>query len=143
MLNIAGPGDVTLEQVLINNLRTYVDANCATCARDTPHETRVRLADSPVVIMSLNRYLPDGSWDGRSVRIPLTLNMRTVDAKTRGMYRLTGVVRYHGDHYTADFLHAETGMWLHGDDSRVFPCRNNVPKLHGPQPYILTYQRTN
>ena len=141
LIPIAGEGEVRLEEVLAASLRGGMDVYCPRCGEDTPHESARQAPTPRVLILSLNRYVIGGGREDRSVRIPLVLDLHDFDPRAAGRYRLTGVVRYHGEHYTADFLHTPSDIWLHADDSRVSRCPGNTPTLAGPQPYILTYER--
>ena len=115
---------------------------CTVCGSQVPGVARTPtiVRGAQVLIVVLERASPS-----IRVEIPAEINL-TADggvASEDGIlrYRLVGIARHHGDHYTSEFRHPDSGDWYSADDSRVVRLGSAPPSLTGTSSRVVVYER--
>jgi hypothetical protein len=118
---------------------------CSVCDSGDPGVVRTPtvVRGARVMAVALERANPS-----ILVETPLEIDLTGMVASEDGplVYRLVGIARHHGAHYTCEFRHPDTNEWYAADDSRVHRItgsggRSAPPALSSTNSRVIIYER--
>jgi ubiquitin C-terminal hydrolase len=143
----------TLGEMLAFHFRTEaIEFGCesSVCGMSNSQQTRSSAVEhAPAILcLGINRDGFNENWEQirltTSVQFPFEFNLAEyvsfVDGSSDVRYRLVGIVRHGGGHYTADYFNRQVQSWVHADDHKVRLIPGN-PNNTGSNNSILIYER--
>ena len=110
---------------------------CDVCGSADPGVVR-----TPTIVRGARVLAVALEREDASIRVetPLEMDLTGIVASEDGplVYRLVGIARHHGAHYTSHFRHPDTNEWYSADDSRV---RIGRPDLTSTNSRLVIYER--
>jgi ubiquitin C-terminal hydrolase len=139
------PDEVALPSLIQDYFASTLpeDFRCEGCGvRGSIKINPIITAVPDLLVLTLSRYAYGAEKKTTSVAIPDGLNLKvfadTILGADQLEYKLIGVVRHAGGHYTCDYF--ENFQWYHADDAMVVPIE--APLKTGADPFLLVYERS-